>query len=337
MALAGGWLYALLPIAALWALTIMSETLFTFLLLVACLAWLLSIQGAQPRLAAASGIALGLAAFVRPIGLALVPLWGLLTVIALWRDAGWRRALAVGAATVIGAGMIVLPWSLRNLATHGVFAFSGVGERTFFNFNVAQVKAEAEGTTRDLAASELGASGTDLADSLQIIARYPGPFALEQAKGLFRTLFGLEAGSWARLLGYPEDLRSGLGIVSTFLDGDLGLAVDRLSRVLADPKTGPIIILAAGSELLTVVVYSLAVVFFIWGRPKGNWAAVLMASSIVLLAVLPGAAGQARFRTPIEPLLVVLAASGGAVLLRRRRHALDTPQRGINGPSDAAA
>ena len=73
-----------------------------------------------------------------------------------------------------------------------------MGERTFFNFNVAQVKAEAEGTTRDQAASELGSSGTDLADSLRIIGRYPGAFALEQGKGLFRTLLGLEAGSCAR-------------------------------------------------------------------------------------------------------------------------------------------
>jgi 4-amino-4-deoxy-L-arabinose transferase-like glycosyltransferase len=321
VALAGGWLYALLPTAALWALTVMSETLFTVILLLACLSWLASIQRARPLLGAAAGLALGLAAFVRPIGLALVPLWVLLTVIALRRDAGWRRALAVGAATIIGATMIVLPWSLRNLATHGVFAFSGVGERTFFNFNVAQVKAEAEGITRDQAASELGTSSSNLVDSLRIITRYPGAFALEQAKGLFRTLFGLEAGSWARLLGYPEDLRSGLGIVSSLLEGDPGLAISRLVRVLANPKTGPIILLAAGSEALTVIVYGLAVVFIIWGRPKGSRAALLLASSAILLAVLPAAAGQARFRTPIEPMLVVLAAWGGGFLLRRTRRA----------------
>ncbi len=320
MALAGGWLYALLPTAALWALTVMSETLFTVILLLACLAWLVSIRRAHPWLGGAAGLTLGLAAFVRPIGLGLVPLWVLLTILALWRQAGWRRALTVGAATIVGAAMVVLPWSLRNLATHGVFAFSGVGERTFFNFNIAQVKAEAEGTTRDLAASEIGSTGSDLRDTLEVITQYPGAFAAEQAKGLTRTLIGLEAGSWVRLFGLPEGLQAGLGVTSALLDGDAGLALSRLQRVLADPRTGPIIGIAVVAEAMTAALYVLAAVFLASGRPRGDWGVLLLVLTALVLVIIPGAAGQARFRVPVEPLLAVLAAAGWRVLVQRGRH-----------------
>jgi len=316
-ALAAGWIYAILPTAALWALTVMSETLFTALLLLACLLWWLAVQRADLRLGVLAGLLLGLAAFVRPIGLTLVPLWAFFAFLALHRRAGWRRGLALGVGIATGAALVILPWSLRNLSVHGTLAFSGVGERTFFNFNVAQVKAEAEGTSRDQAAGELGTSASDLDDSLRIIARYPGAFALEQGKGLFRTLLGLEAGSWARLFGYPEALKSGLGVVSSILEGDPALAISRVKSVLVNPQTGPILALALVAEILTILLYALTAVLLTRGGLKGNWGAILVVWTVVVLVLLPGAAGQARFRIPIEPFLAVLAAGGGSLLLRR--------------------
>jgi 4-amino-4-deoxy-L-arabinose transferase-like glycosyltransferase len=317
--LAAGWMYVLLPTAALWALTVMSETLFTALLLLACLVWLLSVSRGQLWLGVLAGFLLGLAAFVRPIGLALVPVWALLAFLALRRQHGWKRGLAMGLAIAVGTALIVVPWSLRNLSAHRRFAFSGVGERTFFNFNVAEVKAQAEGTTRNQAASELGTSGSDLADSLQIIARYPVPFLMEQGKGVFRTLLGLEAGSWARLFGLPEGIRGGLGVVSSILEGDSALAVSRLKSVLVNPQTGPFLALVSSAEVLSLLLYGLTAVFLLRGGAKGDWGIQLLLWTAVVLVVLPGAAGQARFRTPIEPLLAVLAAGGAASLFRRRK------------------
>ncbi|MBM2844189.1 MAG: 2 protein, partial [Anaerolineales bacterium] len=214
-----------------------------------------------------------------------------------------------------------VPWSFRNFSVHGRFAFSGVGERTFFNFNVAQVKAEAEGTTRNEAAAELGSTGTDLADSLQIIARYPAAFAIEQGKGIFRTLLGLEAGSWARLFGLPENIREGLGVVSSFLEGDPARGLARLKSVLIDPQTGPILALASIAEVLSILLYGLTALFLLRGGGKGNWGVLLLLVTVVVLVLLPGAAGQARFRTPIEPLLAILAAGGILSLLHRRNPA----------------
>jgi 4-amino-4-deoxy-L-arabinose transferase-like glycosyltransferase len=303
----------------------MSETLFTALLLLACLVCVISIRGPQLWLGALTGLLLGLAAFVRPIGLSLIPVWALLVCLALRRTRGWKRSLTMSLAIAAGAALVVLPWSLRNLSVHGTFAFSGVGERTFFNFNVAQVKAEAEGTTRDQAASELGSTGTDLADSLRIISRYPGAFALEQGKGLFRTMLGLEAGSWARLFGFPEALRGGLGVVSSFLDADPTRALSRVNNLLADPQTGPVLALASYAEALTLLLYMLTVVFMVRGGARGEVGIRLLLWTAMVLVVLPGAAGQARFRIPIEPLLAILAAGGAMSLNRRSMRAEKAP------------
>ena len=97
-ALAAGWIYALLPTAALWALTVMSETLFTALLLLACLVCMISIRGPRLWLGVLAGLLLGLAAFVRPIGLGLVPVWALLACLALRRSCGWKLGLSMSLA-----------------------------------------------------------------------------------------------------------------------------------------------------------------------------------------------------------------------------------------------
>jgi 4-amino-4-deoxy-L-arabinose transferase-like glycosyltransferase len=317
--LAAGWIYALLPTAALWALTVMSETLFAAFLLLACLTWLISIDHDRMLLAVLSGFVLGLAALVRPIGLMLVPLWALLAFLAVRRDRGDKRGLSLALAIAFGAALVFVPWSLRNQSVHGRFAFSGVAERTFFNFNVAQVKAEAEGISRNEAAAELGTTGTDLADSVRVIALYPTAFALEQAKGIFRTLFGLEAGSWARLFGLPENIRGGLGVVSSFLDGDPARAWARLKTVLFDTQTGPILALASVAEAFSILLYGLTALFLLRGGAKGNWGVLLLLWTAAVLVLLPGAAGQARFRTPIEPLLAVLAAGGIVFVFHPRK------------------
>jgi hypothetical protein len=298
----------------------MSETLFATLLVAAALAWLEGLRRNRSVWALLSGILLGLAALVRPIGLLLVPLWSIVTVVAGRQKFAWRSALLSGLILIAGASVVTLPWAARNLAVHDEFMFSGVTGRTFYNFNIAVVKAAAEGTTRDEATAQIGAQRGELLDSLDVIADYPLIFLREQAKGLFRTLLGLEAGSWARLFGYPEALRGGLGIVSTLLSGDAGGAFDRVRAVLSDPRTGPILAVAAAAEAHAVVLYALLASLLIFGRKRLGDAFVLgMLLTVAVLVLVPAAAGQARFRIPAEPLLVVLAVLGWASFRSRSR------------------
>ena len=106
-------------------------------------------------------------------------------------------------------------------------------------------------------------------------------------------------------------------MVSSFLDADPTRALSRVNSLRADPQTGPVLALAAYAEALTVILYVLTVVFLLRGGAKGDVGIQLLLWTTIVLVVLPGAVGQARFRIPIEPLLAILAA-GGAMSLNRR-------------------
>ena len=102
---------------------VMSETWFTFWLVLA--AYLLSAPVGRRRAWLAAGVAIGLAALTRPVGLLL---WPALTIAGLPRQhrEGLRRSLWVGLALVV----TILPWTIRNylvlgawvpISTHGGF------------------------------------------------------------------------------------------------------------------------------------------------------------------------------------------------------------------------
>ena len=322
-----GWLYALSPAAALWALTVMSETLFAAFLVASALAWVTALRRRSAAWGWVCGILLGIGALVRPLGLVLVPLWCLATLIGVSRWGQRPLAARLGLAIGLGAIVVAVPWAARNLIVHGHFTFSGVAGRTFYNFNIAQVKATAEHTTRDVAASQIGASGSEFRDSLDVISDYPFAFVYEQVKGVFRTTLGLEAGSWARLLGYPEALRGGLGVVSTLLTGDITGSLLKVRSLLSSPQTAPILGVAAVAEAHSFVLYALVIVLLVYRRERaGGIVSIGLGLSVALLMLVPAAAGQARFRIPAEPFLAFLAASGWQILrakLSQRRP--DTP------------
>ncbi|MFN8513410.1 MAG: glycosyltransferase family 39 protein [Thermomicrobiales bacterium] len=114
--LAAGLCAAYLPFAA-YAGLLLSETLFTFLLMVAFvgLVWHAR-RGGWVSLAIA-GVALGAGALTRGSALpflAAVPVWALtLTGWRDWRGAAWRTVLIVGVALAV-----VAPWSARNLLVY---------------------------------------------------------------------------------------------------------------------------------------------------------------------------------------------------------------------------
>lgn len=318
--LLAGWLYALSAAAALWSLTVMSETLFAACLVAAALAWAAALHRRSISFALLCGILLGLAALVRPIGLVLLPIWCVATAVGMARRGHRRLGIRLGMVIAVGAVAVTLPWAVRNQSVHGRLTFSGVASESFYNFNIAQVKASAEGTTRSDAAAWIGAERSELQDTLQVITAYPLAFVTEQVKGVFRTTLGQEAGTWASLLGYPEALRGGLGVVSTFLRSDFAGALSKIREAVSDPVTAQILGLALLAEAHIGALYVLVLALLLFGRDRlGGPLVVGLALTVVVLLVIPAAAGQARFRIPAEPFLAILAALGWTALRSRAR------------------
>jgi 4-amino-4-deoxy-L-arabinose transferase-like glycosyltransferase len=112
--LAAGLILAFFPGQALFVPALMSEGLFTFLFVAALLLAVLTARRAgrdRMLLAAATGLAAGLAALVRGEGLfipvMILPFWAL-----AWAD--WRTAFRGGALVAAAMLALVLPWSARN-------------------------------------------------------------------------------------------------------------------------------------------------------------------------------------------------------------------------------
>lgn len=102
---------ALYPLGFFYVVTPLTETLFTFWLILFLALYALA---DSPILELAAGLAAGLAAMCRPVAAAFAALLCLWNLFAPGRR---RRAIMVG----LGVAIVILPWATRNLLTFGEF------------------------------------------------------------------------------------------------------------------------------------------------------------------------------------------------------------------------
>jgi 4-amino-4-deoxy-L-arabinose transferase-like glycosyltransferase len=336
--MAAAWLYLLSPSAGLWSLTIMSESLFAFLLVLALAFLVLGMTDGRAVGWALAGATLAIAALVRPIGLPLVALWALLALTARTPTAS-RISTRLGVGLFLaGAALAVAPWVIRNWRVTGAPVFAEVPANTLVRFNLAYVVAEAEGITRDEAAARLSGDLHSWQDALAIIRRYPSIFVGQQLQGLRRSVIGVESGVWARQFGYGLERQGSLEVLSILFQGEPALALARLRQLLEDRETAVL----AGLSLLGIAhtgsLYLLGLLGAIPVVRRGGAGRVvylLAGLTTVFLLVSPGAAGQARFRIPVEPYLALFAGAGLCVLydwVRKNRR-----RRPIRGPASPTA
>jgi 4-amino-4-deoxy-L-arabinose transferase-like glycosyltransferase len=107
--------YALYPPAVLGVTYILSETLYTFLMLVFAFTCMQAMKSRMYGLYAASGIFLGLATLTRPGALPLPIV--LLIIAAIWKRDMWKGFLILAFAF----SLTLLPWGLRNSRDMGKF------------------------------------------------------------------------------------------------------------------------------------------------------------------------------------------------------------------------
>jgi len=92
---------------------LMPESLYGLSIAVVLLAAYRYRRAPRARLALATGVAIGLAVLVRGEAVVLVPL--LAVPLALWASGDWSHRLQRLAVMVVGVGLVVAPWTLRNL------------------------------------------------------------------------------------------------------------------------------------------------------------------------------------------------------------------------------
>ncbi|MFQ5944467.1 MAG: ArnT family glycosyltransferase [Anaerolineales bacterium] len=325
-AIAGAWIYALSPNVALWSLTVMSEVFFG--LAIALIAWatLKFAKRSKAAWGSSAGILLGLLAYIRPIALMLIPTWSITTFLSSKAFATRRKALIASLVLLLTGLFVVLPWAYRNWRAQELFTFSTVTNKTWIGFNLAHVVARGEGIDRNSAVGLLDLEISTLQLTLNVIRAYPLEFVESQALGLARTAAGTEVGTWGFVLN--RDAWSGFGLLG---DGSRRSVEQALSDALdwSGPDGGMRFSLNVYSLLFSLVLIGLAAIGIITFRAPDMLERLMFTSavvSVVILLIIPGAAGQARFRVPAEPYLALLAGYGWLALsarFRRERSSLE--------------
>ncbi|MGH2621270.1 MAG: hypothetical protein ACRDHG_11985, partial [Anaerolineales bacterium] len=251
------------------------------------------------------------------INLTLLPVWGLVIYLFTRRKAGGRPALRATLLLLAGGALVVVPWVARNWITHRQLTFSTVTQKTWIGFNLASVVAQARDIPRDQAVGELDPEKGLIGSTLEVIERYPIDFVSAQFLGIARTLLGTDIGTWGHAFGHRSWV--GLGILSGLFQDGLSQLLETAQASLADPQAAARLGLIGISVLYSLVLLGLAAAGLLDRRAPGTaglpfW---FMIGSLIVLILLPGAAGQARFRVPAEPLLAWFAGLGWTGALGR--------------------
>ncbi|MBI3564506.1 MAG: glycosyltransferase family 39 protein [Elusimicrobia bacterium] len=276
-ALVAGALVALDPMMIYFSARLMSESLFTALVLGFLYAWLYAWEAGAVRSAALAGVLGGAASLTRGT---MLPFGGVLALVALWRRREQPRWAALVAVCGLCWAGTIAPWTFRNWRVY--HRFVPVSVQGGWNFyegltvdpeQIRHARAEAMG-------AEARALGLDSVQADEYFAAKSKAFIREDP-GEFLRLCAVKAARFWRPAPEPPH----------------GL----LTRVAAGAFT---LLLFAGA-LLGLRAAS---------RATGAWFALAWIAHLNLLHAV--FASNLRYRLPVEPVVAVLAGIGLAALLR---------------------
>jgi 4-amino-4-deoxy-L-arabinose transferase-like glycosyltransferase len=335
VALAATVLLALDVASLLLSLALLTETLFT-LLLVAALACGVAVLTRldRRRWALGMGIALAACVLVRPVAYYLV------APVALGLAVHGRRARWGARETARVLALLLVPycaavggWRYRNYRATGNSAFTRVDATVLLFYRGAAIVARREGIGMDEARARLraefgGAPGDPVAaadparwrrEGIALIRRNPGIYARIVASGVLRSLLR------------PAGLRVGGAVVpepawteeARRAGGSLHGVAARLAR------RGPLYAATFVFDALLVVAATGAAAYAVARLAAARRLSVvdvfLLGVVLYLLLVQAGATSDARGRVPIEPVLALYAARGLVELRPRPRPAASRP------------
>lgn len=296
LALVAGLIAALYPGLYVYTGWLYSETLYTFLLMAFCYMLSCLLRERQMRYVIGSGMLLGLLSLTRPNGLLLVGLFVLWALVLGWQKLyTWKYALQVALLGSVLALLLVVPWTVRNYLVTQRFLPVATGDGTVllgsYNDGIMQQPL-------------LGQTWINPLRSVKAVSR---TFSLNTCDA--RCEMGREdvykekALQWAQ--AHTAEL-PGL-MVAHFVNlwvpaiHEADLPTDRFAdlfaaqavQVMMNVLPIPLVLLAALGLLVT----------------RRRWREFLMLYFFLLLTVVQGLVlyGTARFRAPLEPLLIVLA------------------------------
>lgn len=323
---------ALDPVAIMTANLLLSETLFTLLLVLGLGLLARHWQTAQARWLLGSALVLALATLTRPISQFLPP-----ALLPLFGVAEKRTPLGavarVGIPFVLLTTLLTAPWAYRNYREAGVVTLSSAGSGVLFSYWAPTVLAQAEGIGVDAARHRLRTEFRRQADQLHltgsergalarrqavaVLTRYPGFTLAMLAKGLGRLLFDPGYTVACTLLdpqSHATECFPGRATMS-----EPGLLEKALGRFVTMNPVQQLTLV--WSTLLLGLIYTGAAAGVAAFARDRRWLTLAFLAIVVgyLVAVSTGAQAESRFRIPILPFLAICSGAGLERLAGRRQ------------------
>ncbi|MCC6905239.1 MAG: hypothetical protein IT326_05295, partial [Anaerolineae bacterium] len=241
-----------------------------------------------------------------------------------------RKVLPQIVALLVGFSIIVAPWLIRNQIHFGRFSLSSIGDNNLYFYNATSLYGHLNGLTFEEAQQvfeERWAAHQPWMD------RWPN--ALEGRLAREYILAHPFAFAFYNGVDALNGLRPGFSYFLSLLDTSKQTQLAIRSFQELNIRTAPQVWLSQGGVIKAIQVYMAAwVVVLFAGAGSGlwrllaierRWDTALFLILALMLLYLPGAASNARFRMPVEPLLALFAAYGLQLPLRHRQPAATDP------------
>lgn len=318
----GSIVFAVEPIHLFLSVSFLSDALYVCLFLLSLVLLEQGVRHESRHYFVMSGLVLGISIMVRPIGIFLPILY--IGYMFLGNRFS-RQGIASVAIFGISCLIIVFPWMLRNHANFGSWNISSVGSANLMIYNapaflqyrpdvhgqeiMERFQQEQNALPRNDALS-LSRSDVFISTFLDVIRGHEisyGVFHVVKTLPFFVT-DGLR--DTARL--FNVDIGSMPNISTALLRGDIRLVAQYLH---AGGLAVILLVLGSGFWTIITLLYGYAIVITLWKRLYAL--TFLFVVPTMYFALLTGPVSNARYRLPIEGILLVAAVFAGITLAER--------------------
>ena len=311
-AAAAFWLY---PSSIFFQFTILTETMFTMLLVAFVLLATMLVQSPRLSLALACGLVLGLGALTRSV---LWPVPVVLCPMLLWLiAANWRTRLLLSAAVLAGYAVVVGPWAVRNTTLQN--AFTVVDTLGGFNLRMGNYQYTPEDRMWDVVSDE-GQHNW----SQELRLEYPNQRFTDGQKAAWAQRKAFEY-MWA----HPgQTFRRSLIKFADFWGLEREFVAGVQKQIYKPPAW--FAVLATVLIIGAYIVLAAAGAAGLWlVRPTLPVHVLLLFPVLVITAAHSLTFGHSRYHAPLMPMLVIYAAA----LFVERRAVRDRSRRALWVPA----
>ncbi len=326
------------PVSIMATNLLLTETLYTVLLVLGIAALVGYWRSRQTRWLVASALLLGLSGLTRPVGQYL-PI-ALLPVVVLSAGRGRARSvLPAGLLFILISMSITSAWAYRNYCEGGVWTVSDTSYINLIYYRAREVLASVEGTSQDAAWRKLRDSvaqkaaeqnlgsdqvaGLEQREAITVFVQHPTETVVMTAKGAGRILADPGFSTACTLLDRGNTASECFAGSATMNESDLfGKSLRRFGDMtLLQQAT------LAWSLALLAAVYVGAAAGVISLIRQRRWLVLATCLSVLgyLFILSSGAEAYSRFRIPMAPFLAVLFGAGLEPLTRLLRHRFPAP------------